>query len=60
MSGRMESIVRKASSWYCPGIICVGHSGYKIHGEMGFILILVVSEIVSFQTENTATQLEEQ
>lgn len=44
MSGRMESIVRKASSGCYPGIICIGNSGYKIHKKIAFILILIISK----------------
>ena len=58
--GRMESIVRKASLQCCPGVIRVGRSGCKIRGKMVFILLHLVSGSVSFQVENTATQLEEQ
>lgn len=36
MLGRTECVVRKASSWYCLGIICIGHLGAKIRGENGF------------------------
>lgn len=58
--GRTGRIVGKASSWYCLGNLYIWHLRDRIHGKMGFILILIVSESVSFQMENTATQLEEQ
>lgn len=35
MLGRTECVVRKASSWYCLEIICIGHLGAKIREENG-------------------------
>lgn len=61
VSGRTESIVKRLRDGTChPGIICIGHSGYKIHEKMGFILIFFVSESVPFQLGKTATWLAEQ
>lgn len=40
--GRTESGVRKAPSWYWPGIVCIGHLGAKIHGGNGFHFYTVV------------------